>query len=72
MLVSVNGKPEQIGSPDDGQVPGVHVGLRRKRGHLDKMAHQKLQSPEKKEEERSVIEIFIEDTRITLNSNMSI
>lgn len=20
-------KPEQIGSPDDGQVPGVHVGL---------------------------------------------
>lgn len=38
-------KPEQVGSPDDGQVPGVHVGLWGIRGHSDKMAHQKLQSP---------------------------
>lgn len=27
--VSIGSKPEQIGSPDDGQVPCMHVGLRR-------------------------------------------
>lgn len=42
-------KPEQIGSPNDGQVPGVHVGLRGKRGHSDKMLHQILQSPDEEE-----------------------
>lgn len=42
-------KPEQIGGPDDGQVPGVHVGLWGIWGHFDKMAHQELQSPDGEE-----------------------
>lgn len=53
-------KPEQIGSPDDGQVPGVHVGLWWKWGHFDKMAHQILQSPD--EEERNIYRDLYEDT----------
>lgn len=44
-LYDIN-KPEKIRSPDDGQVPGMHVGLGGEGGHFYKVAHQKLQSPE--------------------------
>lgn len=49
MYVTDISLPEQIGGPDDGQVPGVHVGLWRIGGHPDEMAHQKLQSPDREE-----------------------
>ena len=41
--------PEEIGGPDDGQVPGVHVGLGGLGSHSHKVAHEKLQSPRRRQ-----------------------
>lgn len=37
--------PEEVGSPDYGQVPHVHVGLGAIGCHMDQMPHQELQGP---------------------------